>query len=934
MWGTNGAGVPAWTSANTALITQDITTPNPAITIANGVGQTIGAANVSIDVANNSALSAGLVAAGGANPNQVWGTSGAGVPAWIPANSTITGQNVTGTNPVTITNGAGQVIGAAAMDVSVANNALNQTGVVVGPTAGNANQVWGTNGAGVPAWIPSNSTITGQNVTGTGPITVTNGAGQVIGAAAMNVSVATNALNQTGVVVGPTAGNANQVWGTNGAGVPAWIPSNSTITAQNVTGTGPITVTNGAGQVIGAAAMNVSVATNALNQTGVVVGPTAGNANQVWGTNASGIPAWIPSNSTITAQNVTGTGPITVTNGAGQVIGAAAMNIAVATNALNQTGVVPGPTVGNANQVWGTNGAGVPSWMNATSTVLVDNGLYYNGVAGRIRQGGALVENTTITGSTFNYTHDLTSTGDFIVTEASNGTPSLFVKGNDGVATDAFVGIGTNAPANRLHVNHNATTIAGTQGSYPFSVGFSGGATDYTVGSNATFGFQQTWNNKPLLINSQGNFVGVNLTTAPIQNLDVNGRMNVANGVIQRGPTQINATNDLGLYSQIAGNWIRIASNAAAIKFFTDQGGGNSAGTNATMAIDNANGGAVTISAETGGTGNAGAAAASAAVDINSVTKGILFPRMTVAQRNAIVGPTQGLHIYNTTNNCLNFWNVPSAGCGAAGYWDSYCCPVVNICISSSGNCLDVYAMAGSIALPRCINITINAGVTIGGCVGGGGCGAGAALNCSGFPSGTQITIINNGVIKGKGGNGGNGSRESDGVCAGDIGPNGGQCGGDAILGGAGILMVIINNGTVAGGGGGGGGGAFGCCSAGGGGGGGAGIPGGVGGAGQCWSCVSGFVCGCNRNGCSGGGGNGSAVGGAAGGGNGNTGAGTGCPGTCTSAGGTNGATGGGLGANGGVAGAGAGATGASFRLNGCAAGSGMAGGTIQGPII
>jgi hypothetical protein len=61
--------------------------------------------------------------------------------------------------------------------------------------------------------------------------------------------------------------------------------------------------------------------------------------------------------------------------------------------------------------------------------------------------------------------------------------------------------------------------------------------------------------------------------------------MNVANGVIQSGATTINVTSDLGLYSQTSGAWIRIATNNSPIKFFTDQGGGNSAGTNDAMAI-------------------------------------------------------------------------------------------------------------------------------------------------------------------------------------------------------------------------------------------------------------------------------------------------------------------------------------------------------------
>jgi uncharacterized protein (TIGR02145 family) len=47
---------------------------------------------------------------------------------------------------------------------------------------------------------------------------------------------------------------------------------------------------------------------------------------------------------------------------------------------------------------------------------------------------------------------------------------------------------------------------------------------------------------------------------------------------------------------------------------------------------------------------------ASAKIEIASTTQGFLPPRMTTAQRNAIVSPAIGLIIYNTTTTCLNFY--------------------------------------------------------------------------------------------------------------------------------------------------------------------------------------------------------------------------------------------------------------------------------------
>ena len=57
---------------------------------------------------------------------------------------------------------------------------------------------------------------------------------------------------------------------------------------------------------------------------------------------------------------------------------------------------------------------------------------------------------------------------------------------------------------------------------------------------------------------------------------------------------------------------------------------------------------------------------ASAKVEIASTTQGFLPPRMTTIQRDAISSPAAGLTIYNTTVNCLQWWNgtLWYDGCG------------------------------------------------------------------------------------------------------------------------------------------------------------------------------------------------------------------------------------------------------------------------------
>lgn len=55
----------------------------------------------------------------------------------------------------------------------------------------------------------------------------------------------------------------------------------------------------------------------------------------------------------------------------------------------------------------------------------------------------------------------------------------------------------------------------------------------------------------------------------------------------------------------------------------------------------------------------------SAALDVTSTTKGFAAPRMTSAQRNAIVAPVEGLMIYNLTTHCYEWFQ--------SGAWFNAC---------------------------------------------------------------------------------------------------------------------------------------------------------------------------------------------------------------------------------------------------------------------
>jgi hypothetical protein len=145
-------------------------------------------------------------------------------------------------------------------------------------------------------------------------------------------------------------------------------------------------------------------------------------------------------------------------------------------------------------------------------------------------------------------------------------------------------------------------------------------------------------------------------------------------------------------------------------KSATDINGNISIGTYAGVNAAPANG--VIVSGQVGIGTNA--PNASAALDVTSVTGGVLPPRMTAVQMNAIAAPATGLVVLNTTTNCLEYYS------GTA--WQNVVCPCsgppatpgsitgsVTACASSAGN---VYSIA-TVANATSYNWTVPAGATI-----------------------------------------------------------------------------------------------------------------------------------------------------------------------------------------------------------------------------
>jgi hypothetical protein len=77
-----------------------------------------------------------------------------------------------------------------------------------------------------------------------------------------------------------------------------------------------------------------------------------------------------------------------------------------------------------------------------------------------------------------------------------------------------------------------------------------------------------------------------------------------------------------------------------------------------------------------------------AILDITSTTMGVLIPRMTATQRNAISAPANGLTLFNTTSNCFEFyvggaWQPISCGCSAAPAAPAISGPTSGLCATT-----------------------------------------------------------------------------------------------------------------------------------------------------------------------------------------------------------------------------------------------------------
>lgn len=313
---------------------------------------------------------------------------------------------------------------------------------------------------------------------------------------------------------------------------------------------------------------------------------------------------------------------ITLTNNTGRLIGTGTMTVDVQNNELNKKGLVPGPTGGNGNQVWGTDASGNPAWQKVNNNQLTSNSVTVSPGTG-LSGGGTVALGSTIT---------LTNTGD---TDASNDITTTTTATNDltgtypgpTVAKIRGVNVSTTAPANGQVLKYNSGTSQwepgadANGGGSVTSIATNNGITGGTITTTGTIGL--TGNALALHNLSTGITAITGAGTAANRSITGSaGRITVANGNGVTGDPTIDlaTTGTAGTYPKVTtdaygrvtsgttlsasdipsgnGNYIQNQTaspqtagfNINGIGLFRSEGGNMEIGTGTTNGWTNANG--------------------------------------------------------------------------------------------------------------------------------------------------------------------------------------------------------------------------------------------------------------------------------------------------------------------------------------------------------
>jgi len=252
------------------------------------------------------------------------------------------------------------------------------------------------------------------------------------------------------------------------------------------------------------------------------------------------------------------------------------------------------------------------------------------------------------------------STAHYTITQQSDSLYALFEKRNGGKDTLTFLGIpsgsgGLGVTSYGKNAGGDSTILLlsnGTRYAAKDSVG-GGGGWGLTGNASAVTDFLGTTNNRTMrfrtnnvermVIDSTGS-VGIGTSTNAGYKLDV------------FGPVRLYPRGNINGGFEFTYNDVYNIMHSNALTYISSNNALFIGGIGYTMLGINKNDtqSKVLIGYESW---QGGSASASAKLDIKSTTQGILIPRMTTTERNAIATPATGLQVYNTTTNTNDVYN-------------------------------------------------------------------------------------------------------------------------------------------------------------------------------------------------------------------------------------------------------------------------------------
>jgi len=500
---------------NIGITTSDLSSTG-VIAVSGGTNKLAGSGGSTLDVvgANGGVLygtgtSSGFTPAG--NNGEILKSNGAAPPTWVDPNASLAKTDITGSPVVTVTNGAGQVVGAGNVGIDVAGTqggVMYGTGASSGFTpAGTMGQYLKSTGTTAPTWS-STSAVTGSTV-----VNVSNGNNQVMGSSNMNIDVSGpsgTVLYGTGSSSNFTAqGTTGEILQSNGTGAPSWVSPNAALVSSDLTGGTVVNVTNGTGKVVGTGGANVDVKGangGILYGTGTSSNFTApGTAGQFLRSNGAGAPTWSD------GADVVGGSVVNVTNGSDKILGSTNMTVDVKGangGVLYGTGSSSAFTpAGTAGQVLKSTGAGAPVWSSPNATLTTND--VVPGAASAVVIGNGTGQ---VVGGT-NMTVDVQGTNGGVFYGKGAGTAAAF----SGVGTTGQV-LQSNGAAAPTWANPNSTlTTKNMTNAGNGVVSVTNGANQIVGASNATFDVVGTNGGVLYGTGASSNFTGVGTTGQVLQ---------------------------------------------------------------------------------------------------------------------------------------------------------------------------------------------------------------------------------------------------------------------------------------------------------------------------------------------------------------------------------------------------------------------------------